>query len=104
MNALEEKKGEDILLLDVQKVASFTDYFVICTASSSRMLNALADGILEKVREAHTKKGRVQGTPEAGWIVIDYGDIVVHLLDEELRGYYKLEELWRDGKLLLRLQ
>lgn len=104
MNALEEKKGEDILLLDVQKVASFTDYFVISTASSSRMLNALADGILEKVRVTHTKKGRVQGTPEAGWIVIDYGDIVVHLLDEELRGYYKLEELWREGKLLLRLQ
>ena len=104
MNALEEKKGEDIVLLDVQKVASFTDYFVICTASSSRMLNALADGVLGKVRETHTKKGRLQGTPEAGWMVIDYGDIVVHLLDEELRGYYKLEELWRDGKLLLRVQ
>jgi ribosome-associated protein len=85
-------------------VASFTDYFVIGTASSSRMLNALVDAVMEKVRLQHTKKGRIQGTPEAGWMVIDYGDIVVHLLDEELRAYYNLEELWRDGKLLLRVQ
>ena len=85
-------------------MASFTDYFVIGTASSSRMLNALVDAVMEKVRLQHTKKGRIQGTPEAGWMVIDYGDIVVHLLDEELRAYYNLEELWRDGKLLLRVQ
>jgi ribosome-associated protein len=85
-------------------VASFTDFFVICTASSSRMLNALVDAVMEKVRLQHTKKGRIQGTPEAGWMVIDYGDIVVHLLDDELRAYYNLEELWREGKLLLRVQ
>lgn len=68
------------------------------------MLNALVDAVMEKVRLQHTKKGRIQGTPEAGWMVIDYGDIVVHLLDDELRAYYNLEELWREGKLLLRVQ
>ena len=68
------------------------------------MLNALADGVIEKTLEKHRRKGRIEGKPEAGWLVVDYGDIVVHLFDEDLRRYYKLEELWKDGKVLLRLQ
>ena len=68
------------------------------------MLGALADGVVEKTRSTHKKKGRVEGSPEAGWIILDYGDIVVHLFDEELRRYYKLEELWKNGKVLLMLQ
>jgi ribosome-associated protein len=104
VDALEDKKGENIILLDVHDITSFTDYFVICTGTSNRMLNALADAVREKVREEFNKKGRSQGSPEAGWIVVDYGDIVVHLFDEELRRYYNLEELWKEGKVLLRLQ
>jgi ribosome-associated protein len=104
VNALEDKKAEDILLLDIKELVSFTDYFVICTATSSRMLNALADGIVEKTRVDHKRKGRIEGSPDAGWMVVDYGDIVVHLFDDELRRYYKLEELWKDGKVLLRVQ
>ena len=68
------------------------------------MLNALADGVREKVRDEHQRKGRLQGSPAAGWIVLDYGDVVIHLFDEELRHYYNLEELWKEGKILLRLQ
>jgi ribosome-associated protein len=90
--------------LDIKKIASFTDYFVICTATSSRMLNALADGVIEKTHAEHKRKGRIEGKPDAGWLVVDYGDIVVHLFDEELRHYYKLEELWKEGKVLLRVQ
>jgi ribosome-associated protein len=104
VNALEDKKGENILLLDIKELTTFTDYFIICTATSSRMLNALADGVVEKTRTNHKKKGRIEGSPEAGWMVVDYGDIVVHLFDDELRNYYKLEELWKDGKVLLRVQ
>jgi ribosome-associated protein len=104
VDALEDKKGEDILLLDIKENASFTDYFIICTATSNRMLNALADGVIEKTRQEHKRKGRIEGKPEAGWLVVDYGDIVVHLFDEDLRQYYKLEELWKDGKVLLRVQ
>lgn len=104
MDALEDKKGEDIILLDVHELTSFTDYFIICTGTSNRMLNALADGVNERTREKHKKKGRVEGSPEAGWMVLDYGDIVVHIFDPELRGYYRLEELWKEGKILLRLQ
>ena len=68
------------------------------------MLNALADGAVEKTRLEHQRKGRIEGRSEAGWVVVDYGDIVVHLFDEELRHYYNLEELWKDGKVLLRVQ
>lgn len=104
MNALEDKKGEDILLLDVKGVVSFTDYFIICTATSNRMLNALADGVLEKARLDHKKKGRLEGMPDSGWMIIDFGDIVVHIFDQDLRHYYRLEELWDEGRVLLKVQ
>ena len=68
------------------------------------MLNALADAVREKVRNEYQKKGRTQGSPDAGWIVLDYGDVVIHLFDADLRRYYNLEELWKEGKILLRLQ
>lgn len=104
MDVLEDKKGEDILLLDIKDVASFTDYFVICTGTSDRMLDALADGTLEGVRARHRKRGRKQGRPSDGWVVVDYGDVVVHLFSPEQREYYDLEDLWQDGKVLLRVQ
>lgn len=101
---LEDKKGEDILLLDIQQVASFTDYFVICTGTSDRMLDALADGTLEGVHARHRKRGRKQGQARDGWVVVDYGDVVVHLFSPDQREYYDLEDLWQDGKVLLRVQ
>jgi iojap-related protein len=104
VDTLEEKKGENILLLDVHEITSFTDYFIICSGSSSRMLNALSDAVLEKTKDEFKKRNRVEGSSEAGWMVMDYGDVVVHLFDPALRAYYKLEELWKDGKVILRLQ
>jgi ribosome-associated protein len=104
VNALEEKKGENIILLDIQKIASFTDFFVICTGTSDRMLDALAKGVMEKVRETHHKKGRIEGSGVAGWEVIDLGSVIVHLFAPEQRNFYKLEELWGEGKVLVRLQ
>jgi ribosome-associated protein len=104
VDALSDKKGENIILLDVAEITSFTDYFIICTGSSNRMLKALADGILEKTSDNYKKKNRIEGTPSAGWLVLDYGDIVVHLFDDELRKYYNLEDLWKDGKVILRMQ
>ncbi len=101
---LEDKKGEDILLLDIKDVASFTDYFVICTGTSDRMLDALADGTLEGVRSKLHKRGRKQGEARDGWVVVDYGDVVVHLFSPDQREYYDLEQLWQDGKVLLRVQ
>lgn len=85
-------------------MASFTDYFIICTATSNRMVNALADALIERTRVEHKKKGRIEGRPEAGWLLVDYGNVVVHIFDADLRRYYRLEELWSEGKVLLRVQ
>lgn len=101
---MEARKGEDILLLDIKDVASFTDYFVVCTGTSDRMLDALADSTLETVREQHRKRGRKQGEAREGWVVVDYGDVVVHLFSPDQREYYGLEELWHAGKVVIKLQ
>ncbi len=104
MDTLEDKKGEDIILIDIKDVASFTDYFVICTGTSSRMLDALAKSVAEAIREKHRKKGRIEGASQDGWLVVDYGDVVLHLFSPDQRDYYRLEELWQEGKVLLKVQ
>jgi ribosome-associated protein len=101
---LEEKKGEDILLLDIHEIASFTDFFIICSGSSDRMLGGLADGVLEKMKATHGLLGQCEGRPEDGWVLIDYGDVIIHLFSPDQRNYYRLEDLWERGRVLLRLQ
>ena len=92
------------MLLDIKDIASFTDYFVLCTGTSDRMLDALADAVLEAVRRPHRRRGQQQGEAREGWVVVDYGDVVVHLFSPDQRQYYDLEELWKDGKVLLKVQ
>lgn len=104
VNALEDKKGEDILLLDIREVAVFADYFVIASGTSDRMLNALADGVKQKLKETHSLRARIEGSPGDGWLLVDFGDVVVHLFSPERRDYYNLEDLWDQAKVLLRLQ
>ena len=104
VSALEEKKGEDILLIDIHDISDFTDYFVICTGTSDRMLQALADSVREKVKTNHGENGYLEGGSGDGWLLLDFGGVVVHLFSPERRGYYRLEELWSKGKVLLRLQ
>lgn len=104
VDALEDKKGEDILLLDIQEVASFTDYFVICTGTSTRMLKALVHGVMDMVREKHKIKTQVEGTEMDGWILADFGDVVLHVFSKAQREYYGLEQFWNDGKVVLHLQ
>jgi len=104
VDALEDKKGEDIVLLDLKDIVSFTDYFVLCTGTSDRMLDALADSVLEETRKTHRKRGRKEGLARDGWVLVDFGDVIVHLFSPDQRDYYQLEELWNEGKVLLRLQ
>jgi len=104
VNALEDKKGEDIILLDLKEIVSFTDYFVICTGTSDRMIGALADSAIDDIRKKHRRKGKKQGNSQDGWVIVDFGDVVVHLFSPDQRDFYQLEELWEDGKVLLRLK
>lgn len=92
------------MLLDIKDVATFTDYFIICNGTSDRMLDALAKGVLEATKKDHKKKSRVDGKSQEGWLVMDYGDVVVHLFSPDQRDFYQIEDLWEDGKVLLRLQ
>lgn len=92
------------MLLNIKDIASFTDYFVICTGTSDRMLDALASAALDEVRRKYKKKARKQGLSRDGWVVVDFGDVVVHLLSPDQREYYQIEELWSDGKVLLHLK
>jgi ribosome-associated protein len=104
VTTLEDKKGEDILLLDIQNIASFADFFVICNGTSDRMLDSLADAIRESVKKQFGLNASVEGGPADGWLVIDLGDVVVHLFSPDQRDYYDLEKLWDRGKVLLRVQ
>jgi ribosome-associated protein len=105
VGTLEAKKGEDILLLDLIGICSFTDYFVLCTCSSERTLQALGNELREQIEiPASRDSPRTEGDAHSGWVLLDYGGVVVHLLSPNARDYYKLEDLWSAGKVLLRVQ
>lgn len=104
VDALEEKKGEDILLLDLRGVAEICDYFVLCNGTSHRMLDGLADDLLRKIKTSHKRKGNLEGRSRDGWLLIDYGEVIVHLFSPDQRDYYALDELWSEGKPLVRIQ
>jgi ribosome-associated protein len=104
VSVLEDKKGEDIVLLDIHEISDFADYFIICSGTSDRMLQALADGVMEQVKDQYHFRGRVEGVPQDGWLLGDFGDVILHLFSPDRRDYYHLEDLWNKGKILLRLQ
>ena len=105
VSTLEEKKGEDIVLLDLLEVSTFTDYFVICSASSERTLQALAEEVQRRVPLPRDEPGpRKEGAAASGWLLLDYGGVILHLFSPETRAYYRLEDLWREGSVLLRVQ
>lgn len=105
MDTLDEKKGENILLLDLIGVCTFTDYFVICSGTSERMLRALSDEVQVSLKKAHSIQAQsVEGKDGVGWTLIDYGDLVVHIFSPAVREYYALEDLWKEGRVLLHIQ
>lgn len=100
-----DKKGSDILLLDLRDEAIFTDYFLICNGESKRQLKSLAASISEEAKKnADVKPLGQEGEPENGWVLIDYGDLVVHLFNSDTRRYYDLEDLWQNAHVVLRMQ
>lgn len=105
IDVIEDMKGESILLLDMRPVTIITDFFVICTSDNERQAKAIANNISERIKKQHQiRPMRVEGDPSSGWLLMDYVDVVVHIFSEEMREYYNLEELWKDGKVLLRIQ
>jgi ribosome-associated protein len=98
--AAADKQGADIVVLDVSTTLVITDYFVICSASSHRQLKSVVEGIEEQVRALGERPVRREGGADAGWWLLDYIDVVVHVFGTEERAYYDLERLWRDSPRL----
>ena len=98
VQAAANKKGEAIQVLDLREVSGFTEYFVICTVHSDRQAQAVADAIAIELKEESFAPISLEGYREGRWIVVDYGDVVVHIFHDALRDYYDLESLWRDAK------
>jgi ribosome-associated protein len=94
----DNKKAEDVVILDVRKLSSVTDYFVIASGSSEPHLRAIVDEIADKVREDHDLRPRaIDGTLQASWVVLDYFDVIVHVMRQDVRDRYDLETLWGDA-------
>jgi ribosome-associated protein len=100
LKALDDKKAVDVVALDVARISSFTNYFLICSGDSSRQIQAIADEVEEKLRAIGFRPSHIEGYNNAEWVLMDYLDLVVHIFSKKARNYYDLERLWRDGKYL----
>lgn len=95
-----DKKAEDVAVLDLTDYGSITDFFIVCHGRSSRQVQAIADRVEEKLKEAKVRPGHIEGYHAGEWILMDYVDFVVHIFTGERRGYYDLERLWSDAPRL----
>lgn len=105
VSAAADKKAENIVLLDLRGLSSVADYFVVCSGNSERQLRAIADGVDEGLQKAMNMQPRhLEGLSGGGWVLVDYGDVIVHIFSPSLRAYYNLEALWAKAPVLLRMQ
>ncbi len=93
-----EKKALGVIILDVGAISSISDYIIICSGSSDRQVQAIADGIVRKTKMSGTRPLHIEGYSEGKWILIDLNDVIVHVFFEPVRSYYRLEELWSDAQ------
>ena len=98
LSAASDKKAINSVVLDLREIASFTDYFLIMSGANERQVQAISDEIVETLKRAGTAAARVEGYKTAEWILLDYGDFVVHVFDERAREFYDLERLWRESQ------
>lgn len=98
IEALEDKKAEDIKVIDISEVSVIADYFIIAGGSNRSQIQALCDNVDEKLGRAGYPAKQTEGYDTANWVLLDFGDIIVHIFDKENRLLYDLERIWRDGK------
>ena len=96
--ALSDKKGQDIKIIDIHNVSVIADYFVIASGTNSNQVQAIVDNVEEQLGRAGFEAKQIEGNRNSSWILMDYGDVIVHVFDEENRLFYDLERIWRDGK------
>ena len=98
--AIDDKKGQDIKVIDIHSVSVIADYFVIASGTNSNQVQAIVDNVEEQLGRAGFEAKQIEGNRNSSWILMDYGDVIVHVFDEENRLFYDLERIWRDGKVL----
>ena len=97
------KKAGNILLLDMQNVTLLADYYVLCDGSSKRQIDAIIDGLRDDLKKAGTQTVTVEGSADSGWVLADFGSVIVHVFSPEKRAYYRLEELWKEAPIVVRM-
>jgi ribosome-associated protein len=103
VDLVSDKQAADILLMDTQEVCSFTDYFIICSGESTRQIKAIIDNISDELKKEGIFPLHEEGTPNSGWILLDYGSIIVHVFSPLERDYYQLEKLWEKAPTKVRV-
>jgi len=93
----DDRKALDLKVLWLADVSDFTDYFMVCSGRSARQVQAISDGIVRELRDQGVRPLHVEGARLARWVLLDYGDLVIHVFDVEARDYYRLERLWADA-------
>lgn len=103
-DAISETPAANTLVLDVHAVSPLADFFVICSGENERQLRAISRVVLEDLSKEGVRPKRTEGTPDGGWILIDFGDVIVHIFQNEQRAFYRLEDLWSEAQTLLSIQ
>jgi ribosome-associated protein len=97
VSAMQDRQAVDLRVLDLDEISEFTEYFLVCSGSSERQVRAIADGVTEMLRDEGTRPLHVEGYDHGQWVLLDYGDFLVHIFSEPMRDYYRLERLWADA-------
>lgn len=100
IEALEEKKANDVKVIDINHISTLADYFIVASGTNKNQVQALVDNVEEKLEKEGITPKQIEGYQTANWVLLDYRDVVVHIFDEENRLFYDLERIWRDGKVI----
>ena len=100
VEALEDKKAEDITIIDISEVSVLADYFIIADGNNKNQVQAMVDNVQEELFKAGYEMKQMEGYREGNWILLDFGDIIIHIFDKENRLFYDLERIWRDGTVI----
>ncbi|MDO4519595.1 MAG: ribosome silencing factor [Eubacteriales bacterium] len=98
--ALDEKKGIDIKVIDIHEVSVIAEYFVIASGANENQVQAMMQNVEEELGKAGFEPKQIEGSRSSSWVLMDYGDVIIHIFDEENRLFYDLERIWRDGKVV----
>ena len=104
VDIIADRKGEDIIMMDLRPVSAVTDYFVLCSGNSERQIKAIMEDTSKKLKALGVLPLHIEGAASSGWVLMDYNSVVVHVFVPEVRQYYRLEKLWSDAPVVVRVQ